>query len=335
MHQAIQCIAITKAKKQCSKVAKQGQYCNQHALLSIKVPKIADVTILATLDMDEARWEQAYQAGINPKYNKDSKKLNTSGYDMPGVCVDVPIFLIPRQRGQSYKSIPLEGVDNDLVFYAPISKGFSGQGISSFSLGPIVGEGLCLVNSAFSKIICTFHLEGGGKVNIKRKYNWQRSKEPTRSIIRMDDVTMLVDDIPVNTTEWLEDNKELWFDEWQKWSHTVAMSSTGSFGWRNGEDIITFKYGNRYLSFVQWKKECYIKPSYNLLPLSQTFQDLKLVWDMGHPLGLVHPKAITGNPEQQITKEYIRELYDSFDEMCCQPFVIAGLLLGVPIDDDT
>lgn len=80
------------------------------------------------------------------------------------------IYFIPRERGgPSYKSVPLEGVINDDVQYCPISKGYPMQDVSSFTLGPIVGEGLCLVNSAFSKSICIMHIEGGGKVDLKRK----------------------------------------------------------------------------------------------------------------------------------------------------------------------
>lgn len=42
------------------------------------------------------------------------------------------------------------------------------QGVSSFSLGPVVGEGLVVVNAAFSKVIYLQHLIGG-IVNYKRK----------------------------------------------------------------------------------------------------------------------------------------------------------------------
>ena len=66
--------------------------------------------------------------------------------------------------------------------------------------------------------------------------------------------------------------------------------------------------------------------------MQRLMQSLMEVWNKHRcPLGLVHPKAISDNPEVPITKECIRQLYDSPYEMCCQPFVIAGFLLEVPI----
>jgi hypothetical protein len=76
-----------------------------------------------------------------------------------------PIFLIPRERGaRGYKSIQLDGCESDSVFYAPISKGYGMQDVSSFTMGPVKTEGvytgLCLVNSAFSMIITIDHIDG-------------------------------------------------------------------------------------------------------------------------------------------------------------------------------
>jgi len=79
-----------------------------------------------------------------------------------------PIYVVPRIKTRpSYLSIPLIGVDINSVQYCPISKGFPMQDVSSFTLGPIVGEGLCLVNAAFSKSICIAHIEGGGFPDLK------------------------------------------------------------------------------------------------------------------------------------------------------------------------
>lgn len=107
----------------------------------------------------------------------------------------------------------------------------------------------------------------------------------------------------------------------------------GDFHWTDGlgETLICRKeYG--CLNFVQWKKMCYIKSSYDLLPKTTVFQFLLKVWKENNiPLGLVHPKNHDSENIEPITKEYIRWLYDTNEEMCCQPYVVAGLLLGVTI----
>jgi hypothetical protein len=38
-----------------------------------------------------------------------------------------------------------------------------------------------------------------------------------------------------------------------------------------------------------------------------------------------------GKAEKPITREHIRHLYDSEEVMCCQPYVVAGCLMGIPI----
>ena len=61
-------------------------------------------------------------------------------------------------------------------------------------------------------------------------------------------------------------------------------------------------------------------------------QFLWTIWNQyRRPLGLVHPKAISGQAEEPITREFLRALYDSDTEMVCQPFVVAGRLLCVDI----
>jgi hypothetical protein len=70
-----------------------------------------------------------------------------------------------------------------------------------------------------------------------------------------------------------------------------------------------------------------------LLPDIEAFQFLVKVWkEKKRPLGLVHPMAIReGEVVQPITKKYLRELFDSETEMCCQPYVVAAALLGMKV----
>jgi hypothetical protein len=278
-------------------------------------------------------WEAAYDFIFDPKYKK-----GTRGYTktVTGVSVadkEPPIYLIPRERGgPSYKDVKLEGCDSNDLQYCLISKGFPMQDLSSFSLGPIVGEGLCLVNAAFSKSICIMHIEGGGKVNYRRKNFWQRSRKPDRVIEYISDRKMSVDNVVVDTFEWLEKNESLWFPEWDKWRKSIALCSTGDFHWADETDTVAYRKGSKYLTFVEWKKECYIKPSYDLMPTFKVYKFLEeLHKEHRVPIGLVHPMAITGQTEKPITRDYIRNLFDSNHEMCCQPFVVAGKLLGVSV----
>lgn len=176
------------------------------------------------------------------------------------------------------------------------------------------------------------HIEGGGLVDVNRKNFWRRARRPNRVITLVDDEHIKVDGQIVNTQTWLKDNEQFWLPQWELWRRCVAMSSRGDFHWADASDCVAYRYKGKYINFVEWKKECYIRPSYELLPSTRVIQFLWTVWN-GHrrPLGLVHPKAISDQAEIPVTKEYIRQLYDSPFDMCCQPFVIAGLLLGVPI----
>ena len=121
---------------------------------------------------DKKAWEKLYDQVLCDKYKKNtrsySKILPDKTFENP------PIFLIPRERGgPSFYDVELNGYNSDDLFYGMISKGYGMQNISSFSLGPVIGEGLCVVNSAFSKAIHVMHLEGG-QVDLKRK-NYQPS----------------------------------------------------------------------------------------------------------------------------------------------------------------
>lgn len=291
--------------------------------------KIADPRLFDV--QDEKEWENVYEEIMDEKYKKNTRNFSKK---IVGKKTHKPkIYLIPRQRGgSSYKQIKLQDGQAENLQFCPISKGFSMQDVSSFTIGPVVGEGLCLVNSAFSKIICVGHIEGGGKVDIKRKNFWKRAKKPKKEIDIIDENNISVDGFIFNTIDWLKNNENLWLDEWDKWSKTVALCSKGDFHWNNSE-IIGYRHKNNYLDFVRWKKECYIKPSYDLLPKTDVYKFLeKLLAVDKVSIGLVHPMAMTNTEIKPITKEYIQDLFDSACEMCCQPYVVAGKLLNVKVD---
>jgi hypothetical protein len=168
----------------------------------------------------EEIWKEAYDDLMEKKYHRSSRNFTRkiSGKEYipkgkkklpPGELP--PIYLIARERGgPSYKQVDLVGSDSSELMFMPISKGYSMQGVSSFSLGPIVGEGLCLINSAFSKAVCLFHLVGGGRVDLKRKNFWRKGKA-LRDIEVLSDTKIKVDGKVYRTERWLEKNKELWF----------------------------------------------------------------------------------------------------------------------------
>lgn len=279
---------------------------------------------------DEDQWEKEYERIMDKKYAKGTRKFTKIS---DGLAEERPlIYLIPRERGgPSYKDVKLKGTTVDKVRFCPISKGFPMQDVSSFTLGPIVGEGLCLVNAAFSKIICVHHIEGCGSVDLNRKNFWKRARKPTRKVEIVDENCMLVDNVGVNIYQWLKENEDLWLEQWEVWRRNVAMSSIGGFHWGDGSPTIAFRYKGEYIDFVEWKKKCYIGPSYELLPNTEVFTYLEDTLQKNIPLGLVHPKAKGGETILPMTKKYIKELFNS-QEMCCQPYVIAGKLLGVSID---
>lgn len=353
-----QCAGFTKTGSKCVRIIKNNQqFCWQHTPTitnniqvnsnsivtqsavknsgsgrALRDRKIGNFTLFDTVD--HQLWEAEYQRIMNIKYAKGTRNFNTTLTGNPWLGEgQPPIFLVPRVRGGAgYKSVKFQGVTSDDVVYAPISKGFSMQDVSSFTLGPIVGEGLCLVNAAFSKSICIMHIEGGGRLDLGRKNFWRRARTPERVIQVIDDIYMSVNGQKVIIHEWLAYNEEIWLPEWELWRKSIALSSMGDFHWTDNSPTIAYRYQGKYLNFVQWKRECYVRPSYNLLPSTTVIQFLWIIWNTHRrPLGLVHPKAITDHAEAPITKEHIQQLYDSPHEMCCQPFVIAGFLLGVAI----
>jgi len=116
-----------------------------------------------------------------------------------------------------------------------------------------------------------------------------------------------------------------------KWRRAIALCSIGNFHWTDDSSVISYRYKDNYLSFVEWKKECYIRPSYELLPTIETYKALEKIHKKGIPIALVHPKGEGENPISPETKEGIKELFESSEEMCCQPYVIVGKLLGVEL----
>lgn len=282
---------------------------------------------------DPQLWEEVYQQIMDPKYKKGirnySNVIHGKTWNYDGLP---PIYLVPRIRGESYKSTPLVGLENNEdAYYAPISKGYSMGDVSSFTLGPIVGSGLCLVNAAFSKQITIAHIEGGGKYNPKRKNFWQTNKKASRSIQIFDENSLIIDGELVEINTWLKLNEHLWLSEWLLWSQSVALCSVGDFHWSDDSSVIAYRYNENYLNFVQWKKMTYIQPAYQLLSNNKVFHHLHTILNhYRRPLALVHPKAAE-NVVIPMTKEYIREIYDSPYIMCCMPYVVAGLLLGVEI----
>jgi len=344
-----QCNGTTAKGDRCSRLAKAGGFCWQHAVPTTNIVKQALVLTAPTVKIsggrtigntnlldstDSKAWEDEYARVMDKKYAKGTRNFSMTLTGKAWIKSDkAPIFLIPRERGgPSYKSQKLEGVEPDDVQYCPISKGYPMQDVSSFTLGPIVGEGLCLVNAAFSKCVCVMHIEGNGIFDSSRKCFWKASKKPLRQIVVTSKDTMTVDGQSFNIHQWLKSNESLWLSEWDKWHRAIAMCSMGDFHWANENPTIAYRFKGEYINFVEWKKLCYIKPSYELMPATKVFQFLLAAWKTAKvPLGLVHPKAISDKPETPITAEYLSELFNSPNEMCCQPFVVAGLLMGVDV----
>lgn len=337
------CIATTKNGTNCTREGKFNGYCGQHAKMHLGLvsAKRADVAggrqignMMLFTTLDPTTWEAEYQRIMDPKYKKGARnyhiKLTGMPWSQPG---NPPIYLVPRSRGSSYKDIALSGVRQEDVLFCPISKGFSMGDVSSFTLGPIPGQGLCLVNSAFKCCINIKHIEGGGILDLKRKNFWRASRHPVRQIVMVNEHEMSVDGIIVNIHMWLRTNEHLWLPQWDIWSKSIALSSLGDFHWTDGSDIIGYRYNEQYLTFLQWKKYCYIGPSYELLPHTKVFQDLMNVWTVQRQvLALVHPEAHHEHPELPVTPEMIRMSFNSEYEMTTQPFVLCGLLMGIGIE---
>jgi hypothetical protein len=285
---------------------------------------------------DPFEWETAYQLTMDPKYKKMTRNYSKVVQGKP--VQDPKIYLIPRERGgPSYKDINLIGAQSEDVFFAPVSKGYPMQDVSSFTLGPVVGEGLCVVNAAFSKSICIFHIEGGGVVDYKRKTFWKPSRRPLRAIVQVDADHISVDGQEYNTFSWLDANRNLWFDEYNKWRKSVALCSNGDFHWTTlpsrEDETIAYYLNDKFVSFVECKKKAYIEPAYQLIPKTDVYQFLCQIYHQNKiSLGLVHPMAKKSIPEEPMTSDFITALYEDESYMCCMPYVVCGLLLGVPID---
>lgn len=281
-------------------------------------------------------WEKLYSQHMNNKYKKNTRNFSKKITAIK-TFKNPPIYIIARERGgPSYKDVNcIDSQGNEVksedIQFAPISKGYSMQNVSSFTLGPVVDHGLCVVNSAFSKGICIFHVEGGGKVNLKRKNFWQPSKTPKYKISYINDLFMKVDNKEMNILEWLKEHKTEWFDEWLKWSKSIALCSEGDFHWLDASLVLTYFHNDKYLDFVTWKKECYIKPAYKLIVETDVYKFLCEVREKGKALGLVHPKGKDTEKLKPLTKEYIENLFNDPYEMAYMPYVVAGLLLGVKI----
>ena len=290
---------------------------------------------LAVFDSTDPKvWVDAYKKTMDPKYRKGTRNFNTKipkleAWKKEG---EPPIFIIPRERGgPSYKDVDLIDCSADQVFFAPVSKGYSMQDVSSFTLGPVVKEGLCIVNAAFSKVVCLHHIEGGGITDLSRKDFWKRSKKPTRKIELLEKRKMLVDGVMHDIDEWLVKNRSEWYAEWSKWMKSVALCSNGDFHWDDASPTVAYWVGDKPVDFVTWKKQTYIKPAYDLIPQTSVYKFLMKLWkDEKIPLGLVHPMARKNEPEVAITRKFIQELYEDEEEMCCMPYVVAGVLMGVP-----
>ena len=142
---------------------------------------------------------------------------------------------------------------------------------------------------------------------------------------------MFVDEKLHNIKDWLKSNEHLWLEEWTVWSRSVALCSMGDFHWTDGSPTVGHLLHGQYLSFVDWKKESYIFPTYQLLAENQVFHHLWLVWnEHKRPLALVHP-MVKEDIIYPMTAEYIRNIFDSPKIMCCMPYVIVGALLSAQV----
>lgn len=347
-----------KGERICDKKATKDEYCTAHYKIMEKrnkksnaspvelfgkediYMKVSSNRIVANLEYfnsnDPIIWENLYQAIQCPKYKKNTRNFNKTVTGKPED--EKLIYMIPRVRGgASFKERKLLGIeDNNNVQYCPISKGYGMQNVSSFTLGPVIGEGLCLVNAAFSKSVCIMHIEGGGVVDYKRKNFWKSSRKPERQISIIDDEHICVDGNIVETFVWLKDNEDLWLKEWMKWRNSIALCSLGDFHWtrlRAKEYSPTIAYYNKgkYLNFVEWKIECYVKPSYKLLPGTDVIIYLKELYEKNIPLGLVHPKSVKGEAEIPVTKEFLINLFNDSNIMCCQPYVVAAFIINIKL----
>ena len=284
----------------------------------------------------EKVWEELYQAIMDPKYKKNTRNFTTKLTGEP-VQGTPSIYLIPRQRGgPSYKNVNLVdengvSVSPKSIQYCAVSKGYGMQDLSSFTMGPVVGEGLCVVNAAFSKCICIHHIEGGGKFNPKRTTFWERSKKKLRDVVYINEKSIKIDGMVYDIKEWLKANEKVWLPEWLKWSRAVALCSMGDFHWARDTENVGYRHQGQYLDYVPWKIECYIKPALSLMVKTKAYQFLSDLYNVHRiSVGLVHPKSACG-VNSPITLDYIKNIIDNQHHMACMPYLVAGKLLGLVI----
>lgn len=289
---------------------------------------------------DENYWENLYdEKYMGNKYKKNTKNFSKKIYGKS--CENPNIYIIPRERGgPSYKDVQLEYDIAENIQFCPISKGYSMQDVSSFTLGPVVNHGLNVVNCAFSKCIAIKHIDGSGTYSESNKKFWKKyRKGPIRKIINISNEQMLVDGVIVNKDDWLENNKNLWFEDWKKWHDAIRLNANGNFNWCDDSETIIFcncidnPGFNLYMNFVDWKKLSYIKPAYKLFGENNSvIQFLEFLYhEKKISIGLVHPKGRDKYKEKALTKEFIEHLYNSPYNMACMPYVVAGYLLGAQI----
>lgn len=298
--------------------------------------KVGDISLFDTHDCnmcDTELWENEYQRVMDQKYKKGTRSYTEIIISDIGTCrrKTPVIYIIPRVRTESYKSYNLydlegEQIDINEVNFCPISKGYPMQDVSSFTLGPVPGHGLCLVNAAFSKLIAVFHIEGGGQVDLKRKIFWKRSKRQERKIEILDDQTMMVDNTIVNIVNWLKENQSKWYPEWDRWRRSVAMASIGNFHW-GGEETICYRLGDQYLNYVEWKQRCYFFFANSLVPKTDVYHYLYRLKNENMPIGLVHPMGLEGFNGKPVTKDDLEDMLVDPGRRLCMPYCVALLLL--------
>lgn len=282
-------------------------------------------------------WENVYQE----KYNGNKYKKNTKNFSkiIHGKPVEKPtIYIIPRKRGgPSYKEVVLEHDNAEDIQFCPISKGYSMQDVSSFTLGPVPNHGVNVVNSAFSKCIAIKHIDGSGSYTEKNKKYWKKNRKgPIRNITNITDDKMNVDGIVVDKIEWLEKNKDVWYENWKKWHDSIRLDAN-VINTSNDSKVIIYcncidvQNTNVYMDFITWKKKCFIAPAYELFNKkdNKVINFLKLLYcEKKISIGLVYPITKSSEKEKAITPEFIKYLYNSH-EMTRMCYVVAGYLLGV------
>lgn len=208
------------------------------------------------------------------------------------------------------------------------------QDVSSFTLAPVIGEGICVVNAAFSCSITAAHIEGGGRLDLTRKNFWRRAPASKRKhVITFDSGYVIIDGVhhdQQSLVAWLRAHEGEWLSEWESWRSHVALCGTGSFHWTNGSDVIGYRHQGQYLDFVEWKRDAYIRPAQELIAKTSVYTFLRKVLDSNIALALVHPMGFEGEVAP-LAPEEIRKLYDDPEVMACMPYVVAGMLLGVKI----